>query len=151
MQFSAAAVCCVQDAIKVDAKNPLARFERAAMLEDQGRLQEALHELTALKVPKHACACPPTHGSRLNVLASSCYVGTCGVVYRLVKRDGSLVTSAFWWILQLLMLTVHAAAAGACAAGGQRVLQDGAHASPPQPAGRGRDGTHLLSEAVSTA
>ena len=42
-----------QIAINVDARNPLARFERAAVLEEQGRLQEALAELTALKVIKH--------------------------------------------------------------------------------------------------
>ncbi len=39
----------LQIAIKVDGRNPLARFERAAVLEDQGRLQEALSELLALK------------------------------------------------------------------------------------------------------
>ena len=53
---SAAAVSA-QDAIKVDARNPLARFERAAVLEDQGRLQEALNELVVLKARRHTAHC----------------------------------------------------------------------------------------------
>lgn len=38
-----------QDAIKLDSMNPLARFERAALLEGAGRLAEALQELAMLR------------------------------------------------------------------------------------------------------
>lgn len=44
------AVCCaLQEAIDLDGKNPLARYERAAVLAAQDRPAEALAELTALR------------------------------------------------------------------------------------------------------
>jgi hypothetical protein len=81
-----------QDAIKVDAKNPLARFERAAVLEDQGRLQEALHELTALKVlwrtsPPALHLLPACDGTGAAALVSTRCIGTSGKVFeRRIER-----------------------------------------------------------------
>ena len=45
---------CLQSAIDADPKNPLAKFEKAAVLMSQEQYQPALAELEALK----ACFCP---------------------------------------------------------------------------------------------
>ena len=42
---------CLQAAIDADPKNPLAKFEKAAVLISQEQYQPALAELEALKVP----------------------------------------------------------------------------------------------------
>jgi Tetratricopeptide repeat len=150
MRFSGAAVCPVQDAIKVDPRNPLARFERAAVLEDQGRLQEALHELAALKVPKHACRPPINPGH-----TAGCFCQHPLHLHLWQEQVAALHMNDCWlgagrrlcypYALAPIMC---AAAAGAGAAGGQRVLQDGAHAPPPQPAGRDRHGAHRSLTAI---
>lgn len=44
---------CLQSAIDADPKNPLAKFEKAAVLMSQEQYQPALAELEALKV----CCC----------------------------------------------------------------------------------------------
>ena len=85
----------VQDAIKVDARNPLARFERAAVLEDQGRLQEALHELTALKVPHPTCHLPAI------VLEPTCCTCLDGHVCTVGR-----VQATVSWMSMLLWLSV---------------------------------------------
>ena len=41
---------CLQSAIDADPKNPLAKFEKAAVLMSQEQYQPALAELEALKV-----------------------------------------------------------------------------------------------------
>lgn len=43
-------MCNVQAAIDADPKNPLAKFEKAAVLISQEQYQPALNELKALKV-----------------------------------------------------------------------------------------------------
>ena len=41
---------CMQRAIDVDPKNPLAKFEKASVLMSLGRWHQALQELNVLKV-----------------------------------------------------------------------------------------------------
>lgn len=47
----------MQSAIDADPKNPLAKFEKAAVLMSQEQYQPALLELEALKVSSHYCSC----------------------------------------------------------------------------------------------
>ena len=45
---------CMQAAVECDPKNPLAKFEKAAVLMAQEHYNEALQELQALKVTRTA-------------------------------------------------------------------------------------------------
>lgn len=49
-------LACVQAAIDADPKNPLAKFEKAAVLISQEQYQPALAELEALKVGQSCTA-----------------------------------------------------------------------------------------------
>lgn len=52
------ALGCLQSAIDADPKNPLAKFEKAAVLMSQEQYQPALTELEALKVSPPAVHTP---------------------------------------------------------------------------------------------
>ena len=50
MNSTASAISCLQQAIAADPANPLARFELAGVLLQEQRFQDALAELTQLRV-----------------------------------------------------------------------------------------------------